>query len=69
MKDQPSMASLLNHADSKYTVVLVAARRARQIMETKKPTAKGSSTKPVSVALAEMIAGKLSYVMGGKVPR
>lgn len=50
---------LLSKADSKYTVVVAAAKRARQLMEGGRPLIKTYSTQPVSVALEEIMEGKI----------
>ncbi len=60
--DKPSLESLINKADSKYTLVVMAARRARQIVENKEFQKEGIPTnKPVSIALHEISQGKISY--------
>lgn len=52
---QPSLDKLMEYVDSKYTLVVAVAKRARGLMET--PDAlKG--VKPVSMALAEISRGK-----------
>lgn len=58
---QPSLEQLMQQVDSRYTLVIVAARRARQIMEGSKRRVDGKSDKPVTVALEEIAAGKVRY--------
>lgn len=60
---QLDLDALLNKVDSKYTLVVVAARRARQIVD-----AGGTSTlvasamaKPVSIAFEEILQDKLEW--------
>ncbi len=59
----PSIDELSKKVDSKYTLVIIAARRARQIkndlMEKEKKEHK--SYKEVSMALEEIDAGKVRY--------
>ena len=59
----PSIDDLSKKVDSKYTLVIIAARRARQIkndlMEKEKKEHK--SYKEVSMALEEIDAGKVRY--------
>jgi len=47
--------------DSKYALVIVAAKRARQLKEGALPLVDVDSTNPVSVALEEIAAGKIRY--------
>ncbi|WP_163970714.1 DNA-directed RNA polymerase subunit omega [Oceanobacillus halotolerans] len=57
---EPSIDSLQEKIKSKYTLVTLSARRARQIGETKKALVENpSSNKNVGVALEEVQAGKL----------
>ena len=59
--NQPSLDILLNMVDSRYTLVVVAAKRARQITElfqAKEPELPG---KPVTTALSELVNGKIKY--------
>ncbi|WP_409292173.1 DNA-directed RNA polymerase subunit omega [Peribacillus sp. SCS-37] len=59
----PSIDSLLNKIDSKYSLVSVAAKRARQLQESSETTKlpKPVSHKNVGKALEEIHAGILSY--------
>lgn len=58
----PSIDKLLEVVDSKYTLVTVAAKRARQIQEEKNQLIENpQSLKPVGIALEEIQEGKLSY--------
>ncbi len=58
---QPSLDRLMNKVDSKYTLVVVVAKRAREIMEqaTHDDLAKG--VKPVSISLEEIAQSDLKY--------
>ncbi|HHY05135.1 MAG TPA: DNA-directed RNA polymerase subunit omega [Thermoanaerobacterales bacterium] len=55
----PSIDTLVDKYDSKYTVAVAAAKRARQIVEGAKPLTNVSTEKPVSIALIELEAGKI----------
>ncbi|MGI6149408.1 MAG: DNA-directed RNA polymerase subunit omega [Limnochordia bacterium] len=46
---------------SRYTVIVAAAKRARQILEGAKPLVKHSSVKPVTIALEEINDGKVRW--------
>lgn len=58
---QPSLDLLMRKVDSKYTLVVVVAKRARAIMEeaTHEDLAKG--VKPVSISLEEVAQSNLNY--------
>ena len=58
---QPSLDLLMRKVDSKYTLVVVVAKRAREIMEeaTHEDLAKGA--KPVSISLEEISHSKFTY--------
>ena len=58
----PSIDSLIKDVDTKYTLVTLAALRARELtdgMEPLIPDAEGK--KPVTVALEEIYNGKITY--------
>ncbi len=59
----PSITELMKHVDSKYTLVIVASRRARQIknelMENKKTDNKSYSE--VTMAMEEISRGETVY--------
>lgn len=57
---KPSIDSLLAKVDSKYTLVLAAARRARNIQADGQGLKKGEK-KPVAMALDEILKGELEF--------
>lgn len=59
---EPSINQLMDKADSRYTLVILAAKRARQIAEGAHKLAKCESEKPVSVAINEISEDKITYV-------
>ncbi|KGP73937.1 DNA-directed RNA polymerase subunit omega [Pontibacillus yanchengensis] len=59
---EPSIDKLLNNINSKYTLVTLSARRARQMQDTKKYLIDDyESEKYVGIALEEINEGKLYY--------
>lgn len=66
MKEQinmlnPSFRELDNVGDSRYTLVMLISKRARKIIEGEKPLIETDSFKPVSIALEEVMDGKITY--------
>lgn len=57
----PSINDLTKIADSRYTLVMLTSKRSRQIIEGAEPLIEASSKKPVSIALEEIIEGKVKY--------
>ena len=57
----PSMEVLLKKVDSRYTLVVLAAKRARQILDGADIKVKVRSTKNVTNALEEVAEGKILY--------
>lgn len=54
----PPLDELLKHVDSRYTLVIAAAKRARRILEEETPTEE-RSIKAVSAALVEISEDKI----------
>ena len=58
-----SYEKLMQRVDSPYTLVIAAAKRARQLNEGHPSTVKYESTnKPVTIAINEIIAGQVDFV-------
>lgn len=57
----PPIMSLLNRVSDRYSLVVVTAKRARQIIDGKKPLVNIDSTKPVTIAINEINEGKIHY--------
>ncbi len=57
----PSMDQLLPKVDSKYTLVVLAAKRARQILDGAQIKSVLQSTKNVTNALEEVAEDKITY--------
>jgi DNA-directed RNA polymerase subunit omega len=58
---KPSIDELLVKVDSKYSLVVAAAKRARSIVEGSPVLVETDSKKPVTRALFEIAAGKITY--------
>lgn len=61
MMNQPPLDVLRDRVDSRYTLVVSVAKRARQLLEGGSPLVECESTKPVTVAMQEMAADKISF--------
>lgn len=57
----PSINDLLKKADCRYTLVMMASKRARQLMEGDSPYVDEKSSKPVSIAIHEIAEDKIGY--------
>ena len=62
---KPTLESLMTKVDSKYTLVTLAAKRARQLTDGDEPLVDVDTTKVVSIAMEEIDQGKITY----KAPR
>lgn len=58
---QVPFEDLMAHVDSKYRLVIIASKRAKQLNRGAAPLIQTRSHKPTYQALEEMAAGKLSY--------
>jgi DNA-directed RNA polymerase subunit omega len=56
---RPPLEELLEQIDSKYALVLAAAKRARQLKEGSLPLVDIDSTNPVTIALEEIATGRI----------
>ncbi|MDA8351711.1 MAG: DNA-directed RNA polymerase subunit omega [Firmicutes bacterium] len=55
----PSIDKLMSKADSKYTLVILAAKRGRQLLNGATPHLEPRSNKNVGIALEEIAEGHL----------
>ena len=62
MMIKPGLNELSSCADSRYTLVAMAAKRARMLGENGEGMVSCDVKKPVSVAVAEIAAGKVGYI-------
>ena len=58
---KPTLESLMTKVDSKYTLVTLAAKRARQLTDGDEPLVDVDTTKLVSIAMEEIDQGKITY--------
>jgi DNA-directed RNA polymerase subunit omega len=58
---RPSLDVLVTKVDSKYTLVVLAAKRAREILDGNQPLVECKSNKQVTVALQEVANDKIKY--------
>ena len=56
---RPTMSDLLKKTDSRYSLVIAVAKRARQLTDGAEPLTEASSDKNVSVAINEIDQGKV----------
>lgn len=57
----PSIDKLIQKMDSKYSLVVIAAKRARELQEIAHVPGEARRKKPVTQALEEINAGIISY--------
>jgi len=62
----PSINKLLDKVESRYTLVMLVSKRARQIVDGDKPKVNVKSTKPVTIALHEVYEDKVEYTKPDK---
>ena len=62
MMIEPGINELLGKVDSRYTLVVAAAKRARQIAEGAPKLTHVNSDKPVTIAIHEINENKVKYV-------
>lgn len=65
----PAMSKLLEHVNSRYLLVNVVARRARQISIESELTHEPLTDKPVTLAIREVADGKLEAALKEKYLR
>ena len=56
----PSVPELLKNVNSRYLLVIVIARRAREIAEFAEENEESLDRKPVSTAIGEIASGKIT---------
>jgi DNA-directed RNA polymerase subunit omega len=57
----PPIAELLEKVDSRYTLVMEIAKRARQVTAGSENRSSSTSNKSVAVAVQEIYEGKVTY--------
>lgn len=61
MMNQPPLELLREKVDTRYTLVVCAAKRARQLLEGAAKLVEVDSNKPVTIALQELAQEKLVF--------
>ena len=59
--NKPAIGELCEKVDSRYTLVVEAAKRARELVGGAEPLVDGKERKPVSIAVDEINRGLLTY--------
>lgn len=68
MMSYPSIDSLVKKVDNKYTLVTLAAMRARELNDGAAPLVEGAAgKKTVSIALQEIDDGKITYADASRI--
>ncbi|MBQ8160597.1 MAG: DNA-directed RNA polymerase subunit omega [Clostridia bacterium] len=58
---EPNVLELLNHADSRYTLVVEASKRGRQLVAGAQPLTDTAGMKPLGIAVEEIDRGLVTY--------
>jgi DNA-directed RNA polymerase subunit omega len=58
---KPTLESLMQKVDSKYTLVTLAAKRARELTDGDDPLVDSHTEKVVSIAMEEIDEGMITY--------
>ncbi|MCL1816166.1 MAG: DNA-directed RNA polymerase subunit omega [Clostridiales bacterium] len=61
MLNKPPLNQMMPYVDSKYTLVILAAKRARMTIDNNPDMLLSTMLNPVSLALEEIAAGKLDW--------
>ncbi|CCO07189.1 DNA-directed RNA polymerase subunit omega [Desulforamulus hydrothermalis] len=61
MMNKPTLDELMTRVDSRYTLVVAAAKRARMLTEEEMKTNQSLKAKPVTLALEEIAKGLVTY--------
>ncbi len=57
----PSVLDLLQHSDSRYTLVVEASKRGRQLLGGSQPLIDGTGLKPLKIAVEEINRGMITF--------
>lgn len=58
---EPSVLELLNHSESRYTLVVEASKRGRQLVGGAQPMIDAKDMKPLKIAVEEVNRGLIAY--------
>lgn len=67
MMINPTLSTLLDKVDSKYSLVVAVSKRARQIVDGQSSLVESNSIKPVSIAIQEISEGKILCVKSKQI--
>jgi DNA-directed RNA polymerase subunit omega len=59
---EPSINSLMKNVDSRFTLVVATAKRARQLTDGAPKLVETDADKPVTIAIEEIKENKISYI-------
>ncbi|HXL03744.1 MAG TPA: DNA-directed RNA polymerase subunit omega [Bacillota bacterium] len=57
----PPLEAFFNSTGSRYALVVATAKRARQLVNGARPLVETKSDKPVTIAMEEILAGRVSF--------
>ncbi len=57
----PSIVSLLDKVENRYSLIVLTAKRSRELIDGAKPLVDMDSTKPVTIAINEIEEDKITY--------
>ncbi|MDO5689380.1 MAG: DNA-directed RNA polymerase subunit omega [Tissierellia bacterium] len=57
----PSFQEFREINESRYAIVMIASKRARQLVNMSKPLVETRAEKPVTIAIEELMSGKIEY--------
>lgn len=57
----PSFKNTSVEEESRYTLVMLVAKRARQLVDGSEPMVETNSHKPVTIAIEELLQDKIEY--------
>ena len=58
---EPNVLELLHHAETRYTLVVEASKRGRQLVAGAQPLVDMKDTKPLGIAVEEIDRGFVTY--------
>ena len=58
----PPIDEIKQKADSRYTLVIMAAKRARDLVANKPPLVDIDNNVPISIAAEEIVEGEITYI-------
>ena len=61
MKEEVSFDELLKKVDSRFTLVVVTAKRARALAEKEAEQNKNNTVNPIEIALEQLAKNKITY--------